>query len=198
MRNFCFLGKMDVAPITEALESNADLWNVNPDRMIGFNMVGETQFDDIWIHMPPSVAAMDRADVMADYARLSHGTMWHPAYYKLPVKPILMELFSLVDGEAFGRVFISRMKPGATIFEHRDVDLEAFTRFHVALHNKSGAVFKCGGEEAEPAVGDFFWFDNSELHSVENNSNEDRLTMVVDIVTPHRQYFFNRLFRSNS
>lgn len=196
MRNFYFIGKVDVAPVVEAIAAKPDLWNENPDRLIGFNMVQEAEFDDIWVHMTSSMQGMSRDEVMANLTGLSHGTKWHRAYFELPLKPLLYQLLSFVDGEAFGRVFISRLAPGKSIFPHKDVDLEAFTRFHIALENAPGAVFKCGDEVAQPDVGDVFWFDNQTEHSVENNSNANRLTMVVDVVTPHRSFFFDRQFRT--
>lgn len=192
MRNFCYIGNMDVSKVLSGLEAHPDLWNENPDRLIGFNTVAEAEFDDIWVHMPISASKMSRDEVMANLAVLAHATKWHRAFYELELKTILYSLLSYVDGEAFGRIFISRLKPGKSIFPHADIDLEAFARFHVCLQNAPGAIFKCGDDVAEPKAGDVFWFDNNLVHSVENNSDIDRLTMVVDIVTPVKDTFLQR------
>lgn len=194
MQNFYKIGKVDTTPIKAALTEKEYLWNQNPDRLMGFNLVEKAEFDDIWVHMPVSAVNMSRDEIMANLAVASHGTKWHKAYYDLPVKPILMHIFSHLDAEAFGRVFISRLMPGKNIFEHKDIDLDAFARFHVAIDNYPGAVFKCDGEDFTPETGDVFWFNNSKNHSVINNSEFPRLTMVVDLVTPWRQYLFDGEF----
>ena len=191
MENFIKLGFVNVEPLVQELEKREDLWNEFPDRMIGFNLMGEADFDDIWIHMPTSATTMDRDEIMANLSKVSHATRWHRGYFELPVKKMLSELFFHVDAEAFGRVFISRLQPGKHIFPHVDQDLQAFSRFHVAIQSAPGQVFKCDQEEFTPEAGQVFWFNNNKMHSVENNSEFARLTMVVDLITPYTADFLN-------
>lgn len=191
MKNFVKLGFADVRPLAIELAHREDLWNEFPDRMIGFNLMGEADFDDIWIHMPTSATLMHRDEIMANLAKVSHATRWQRGYYVLPVKKMLSELFNHVDAEAYGRVFISRLQPGKHIFPHIDQDLQAFSRFHIAVQSAQGQVFKCGDEEFTPETGEVFWFNNNVTHSVENNSDSARLTMVVDLITPYSEHFTN-------
>jgi hypothetical protein len=58
-----------------------------------------------------------------------------------------------------------------------------YQRFHVALQSKDGQVFKCGDEEFTPETGLVYAVNNALEHSVENNSDIDRLTMIIDLRT---------------
>jgi hypothetical protein len=51
------------------------------------------------------------------------------------------------------------------------------------LHGLPGAVLKAGDEQINMLTGECFWFDNSQVHEVVNNSADERVSMVVDIRT---------------
>jgi len=42
-------------------------------------------------------------------------------------------------------------------------------------------VFKFEDGEIAPQLGDIYWFHNGNLHSVENNSQRDRIALIVCI-----------------
>lgn len=195
MKNFVTVARCDVSKLVAELQEREDLWNRHPDRLIGFNMVEKAEFDDIWVHMPLSMTEVSREDIMTQLNSLSYNNLWRDAYFELPaLKSILYTLFARFDGESFGRVFISRLAPGKSIFPHEDQDLKAFCRFHVALQSAPGQVFECLDEKFTPETGEIFWFDNLSTHAVYNNSDQPRLTMVIDMITPWNNYFFGREF----
>jgi len=80
---------------------------------------------------------------------------------------------------------INKIVPGGRIFAHADTPEQTryYTRFHVVLQGLPGAILKAGDEQINMTTGDCFWFDNSQIHEVINNSASDRLSMVVDIRT---------------
>jgi hypothetical protein len=187
MLNFRSIGQVDVKPLLESIDLNADLWNEFPDRLMGANAIQETKFDDIWVHMAQSITEMtpdEQTECLKHGPYINPLNYWRTAYYRLPVKSILNTLFDHVDGQAYGRVFISRLPPGAEIFPHIDVDILHFARFHVALSHDLDQLFMCGDEIYSPKLGEIFWFNNSVMHSVINNSDKPRLSMIVDIQTP--------------
>lgn len=195
MKNFHVIGSCDTSNLLEQLRHREDLWNQHPDRLIGFNMMGDAEFDDIWVHMPISMSETTRDEIMAKVNTLPYNNLWKQAYFELPaIKPILYTLFARFDGESFGRVFISRLAPGKTIFPHEDQNLKPFARFHVALESAEGQVFECLDEKFTPKTGEIFWFDNQSTHAVYNDSDKPRLTMVIDMITPYQDYLFGRKF----
>jgi quercetin dioxygenase-like cupin family protein len=88
-----------------------------------------------------------------------------------------------VEGERLGRCIITKLKPGAVIDPHVDSGDHAayFERYHIVLQSLPGSVFHAGGETVQMRVGEVWWFDNSSMHSVINNSADDRIHLIVDI-----------------
>lgn len=120
-----------------------------------------------------------------------HENIDYPAYKLLhEARPLVMGLMAQVQGERLGRVMINKIMPGGQIFPHADTPAhcEYYTRFHIVLYGQPGAILMCGDddnghEQIEMRTGDVFWFNNALMHSVINNSAEERISMVVDIRT---------------
>ncbi len=115
-----------------------------------------------------------------------HENIDYPPYRFLPeARPIVMALMARVGGERLGRVMINKLAPGGCIYPHCDTPSHAayYARFHVALKSQPGIVFRAGDEKVYMAPGEVWWFDNSKEHEVINNSDDDRIHMIVDIRT---------------
>jgi len=123
----------------------------------------------------------------------------YPAMKALPEAfPIIFGLMAKVCGEHLGRVFISRMAPGIRIPLHSDRIPPAeeafpnktppavyFERYQLLLHAKPGVVFRADDGATDESVfmasGEIWWFNNCVPHEVINNSDDDRISLVVDI-----------------
>ncbi len=115
-----------------------------------------------------------------------HESVDLPPFKLLPeARPLVFGLMSLVNGERLGRVIINKLRPGGRILVHCDSLAHAtyWDRFHIVLQSFPGVVFNCGGESIRMEQGEVWWFDNSETHEVVNNSNDDRIHLIVDIRT---------------
>jgi len=89
-------------------------------------------------------------------------------------------------------VIITKLPAGAYIGEHSDDPaLTAYyNRHHLCLADNDSTEFLCGDELFRPKVGELFWFDNSQLHSVWNHGNTDRITLIIDIKKPVMKVFY--------
>ena len=115
-----------------------------------------------------------------------HENVDQPAFKLLPeARPLVFGLMAAVQGERLGRVIINKLKPGGRIFAHKDTPAHAeyWDRHHIVLQASPGVVFRAGEETVYMATGEIWWFDNSEEHEVINNSDDDRIHLVVDIRT---------------
>jgi hypothetical protein len=115
-----------------------------------------------------------------------HENVDQPAYKILhEARPLVMDLMHRVGGERLGRVIINKIAPGGKIYPHADTKdhCEYYTRFHLVLWGKPGAVIRCDKEQMNMKTGDCFWFNNALEHEVINNSGEERISMVIDIRT---------------
>lgn len=178
MRNFLRIAEnIDTMPVLAALASRSDLWNVNPLRTVYPN-TPHREADDIWLRfnrMPD-----DPQDVIDDIQ-----THAYPAWTELPVKDMVLNLMRAVGGTQLGRVLITRLGPGNQIHPHADEGAPAmfYTRYQLMLQCYPGVTFNAGEESVSMKTGDCWWFDNSQVHSVINNSCDDRIALIVDIRT---------------
>lgn len=172
-----------VQPLLHAISRQPELWNQERVRT-SFDQSPHAQVDDILIRFQDieKHRALDNHWQMID----EHETIWQPAAAMLPqCRPLIFDLMHKVEGERLGRVLITRLAPGAVIAPHVDGAAHAayYDRYHITLHNMEGSTFKCGDEEVHMQTGSVWWFDNSQEHSVVNESLDYRLTLIVDIRT---------------
>lgn len=182
---------IDVSGVLRELEQNPDLWGeINWRKRPGSPHTGMT---DIWVRLERL------ADMEKHGARTEHDSVWYRAYDALPsLKPIIYDLMRLVQGERIGTILITRIPPGSKIDPHLDIGwhVDYYDKFYVSLQSAPGAKFIChqpGGDEIlEPKVGECWRFDNRILHSVVNESNQDRVTLIVSIRTEKYQGPYKR------
>lgn len=179
MKNFVTVAQnINMQPLLDAINAQPELWN----RMNLRTTHPETphyDVDDIVIRFNMlSDNVMDMVD--------DKESVWYPPFFCLPVKPLIYGLMNDALGDRIGRVVITRLAPGKSIDPHVDQGspVSYYQRFHIAIQNEEGAVFTIEDEEFTPKTGDIYAVTNDKLNSVKNNSNVDRITMIVDVRTP--------------
>ncbi len=190
MRNFNRISQgLDVVPLLNAVMRQPELWNTETLRTTHPG-TPHTQVDDILLRfndLTPYKEAALAGKPISEYASTvldEHESICFPAWYKLPeAHAIIFELMHYLKAIRLGRVLITRLPPGKVIDPHVDGGGHAayYQRYHFILQNNPGSIFRCGEESVTMKPGEVWWFDNSVEHSVENYSNDDRLTMIIDL-----------------
>lgn len=124
-----------------------------------------------------------------------HDSVWWDCAQKLPsVLPIAFELMHRVHGERLGMVLITRQPAGATCYPHTDGGWHAkyYDKFAIQLASAPRQLFHVRTHEGhekqlETKPGDCFMFNNSLPHWVTNESDKDRMTMIICIRTRFTQ-----------
>jgi aspartyl/asparaginyl beta-hydroxylase (cupin superfamily) len=80
-----------------------------------------------------------------------------------------------------GGVLITKLPPGGEITPHVDGGWHAeyYDKYLVPIQNEKGAVFCYNDIELQPKDGEIYGFRNDVQHWVKNESNSDRIVMVV-------------------
>lgn len=165
-------------PVLHALALNPDLWDENRLRTT-YPGTPHNEVSDIWVFF--NEIPDDPATVIDD-----KDVIPYRAWSVLPqLRPIIFDLMRRVEGVRLGRVIISRMAPGTKISPHVDGGAPAlwYSRYQIALQSLPGCLFKAGDETVNMRTGDVWFFDNQQTHSVVNNSEDERLSIIVDIRT---------------
>ena len=175
MKNFrTILTGINPLPLLRQVEAHPELWNS----------------DEEWMQRKAeTVLSAQRNIVLRDIVRAPPGHLPFANRGALrwldEAVPIVFDLMRALPGEVLAQIIISRMAPGEVIAPHIDEVRPGFPRnyqrYQIPLSVRQGVRFRCGDEELFMKPGNAYWFDNSILHSVENKSTEDRISMRVDI-----------------
>lgn len=166
---------VNVEPLRAALAAHPELWNQRTERTAPEDSPHHG-LDDIW----PRFA--DPATMREDG---SHDSIWYPPADVLPVRELVFRLMSAVHGEKLGGVLITRIPAGQTCKPHTDPGWHArhYDKFAIQIDAEPEQAFHFDGHTLVTKPGDVFWFDNAYTHWVTNQSQRDRVTMIVCIRT---------------
>lgn len=94
------------------------------------------------------------------------------------VRSVLAE----IEAKELGRAMIVSLRPGGIITPHCDEGAYArhFARYHVPLESASGNTFTVGGETVRMEVGELWTFRHDLEHTVRNDSELERVHLIVD------------------
>lgn len=195
MRNFQRIATgVNVTPLMLAIARRPELWT--QDTFLRHYPQGPFgEVDSIMLRFPKKVEFKGKsaerkverykANKLAGFDQ--HESIDYPAYSVLhEARPLVMQIFSAVGGERLGRVMINRIAPGGRIFPHADTPThtEYYSRFHLVLQSAEGVRFRAGDETAYWETGSVFWFNNKLEHEVVNESQTDRIHLIVDARVP--------------
>lgn len=163
---------VDVAPLQWALREHPELWDRDTARTEHPDSP-HNGLSDIWVRWaPPGV----------DGGK-PHASAWWPAADKLGVYDLIAKSITAIGwpNVTIGGVLITRIPAGKMCKPHKDGGWHAseYQKFGIQIESAPGQAFCFEGERLETRPGDIFWFDNSHTHWVENETDYDRITMIL-------------------
>ena len=165
---------INVTPLLWALHEHPELWDQNTSRTEHPDSPHHG-LSDIWArHAAPGVDGGQ-----------PHESVWHPCADLLPVRDLVYPLMGMVNGDQLGGVLITKIPPGKQCRPHTDPGWHArfYQKFAIQIQSHPRQAFCFDNEVLVTKPGDLFWFDNAYTHWVTNNSDQDRITMIVCIRT---------------
>jgi len=182
MRNMMHIASgMNVLPLVLEINRQPWLWNQFPIRK-SYEGSPHEGLDDIWVRYNDWKNYTEEGSNAAFSDE--HDSVWYDTYYALPsIKSIIFDVMRMVDGERLGGVLITRIPPGKVCKPHidRGWHAEYYDKYAVQLKGNQYQAFHFEGESFSANPGDVYWFDNTKTHWVTNESDEDRITMIICI-----------------
>lgn len=182
MRYFQLIAaNIDVLPLYHAVMRQPKLWDAHTWRTT-YKGTPHKDISDIWLRYSNDAKTSDTSALEPVLADLK--PVFYEAWHALPqVKPIVFDLMRRFEGYELGRVLITKLRPGGCIQPHADdvgdyVDNGA--RYHIVLNGLPGSLYHAGDETVNMLTGTAWWFDHKAVHSVQNNSIDDRVHLLVD------------------
>lgn len=170
--------RFDIEPLKTELNAHPELWD-DFDLRTNHPQSPHRELSDIFVRYNA------RANFTGDRHAFNeaHAPVWWPTAELLPTaKSIALDLQSMLGG-ALGMVLVTKIPAHAQCYPHIDVGWHArtFVKYAVQIASSEGQAFHVEQTALSAKPGECYWFDNSRLHHVINDSDEDRMTLIVCI-----------------
>jgi hypothetical protein len=173
--NFEEFGYVKVGSISEEILSYYDEWLIDTSRQQTFDT-----------HKDTFAFELTSLDYMhglgTDGLCLTKRTLTTESARK-ELDDIVIQLESLANGKMIRAEFIN-MKPRSRVRTHKDRSdiLYVSRRFHIPIKTNDHVIFRSGTESRNLKPGILYELNNINYHSVRNDSNENRIHLIIDIL----------------
>ena len=173
MDNYRFLSKIDVTDLKNKIkELPNEIWDEHTLRQTLFESHMHTQ----------------TLEIMWDTDSLQNNKIGniHSNYYKLDMELFLNKIKPIYESNYgkgyFVRVLLVKLKSNTSIEPHIDYgeSLVNCKRIHIPIITNDLVTFTIGGETKQLKEGEIWEINNTNEHSVDNDSDEDRIHLIVD------------------
>jgi hypothetical protein len=178
--NFVIHGSVNVSEITSFISTWEHEWTVDTHRQSVNLRPGEEQSQN------------PQKDTQA-YFIANHALQWQPYekyrntilnkdLYEI-VWPIIEELEIQHNG-THGRVFLAKLPAKKVITPHADWQeyLLVSRRNHIPVVTNANVHFTVGDETINMKTGEIWEINNSKVHGVVNDGEDDRVHLIIDII----------------
>ena len=179
MRRFLKISDgVEPLPLRLELARNEHLWDARPDRRL-YAGTPHAAMTDITVRYMPEADLTD-----LEVRRREHRNVFWPAWHALPsLRPVVFGLMARVMAVELGSILITRLPPGKSIEPHSDAGSWAPEYYNTKAHwtVQGSALVTCEDEACWFHTGAIWTFNNLLVHSVENQGDEDRISVIVSM-----------------
>jgi aspartyl/asparaginyl beta-hydroxylase (cupin superfamily) len=171
--NFRYIKDFDITAIKQHIESLTNEWLNDQSRQILFKVHRNTN-----------------SIIVTNFPLYWEGVDYPMTFEKTKtfdlVKPIIDDLECILDGKV-GRSLFAKLFAHSTIPLHPDGGyyLGSAYRCHIPIVTNDQVIFTVGNETMCMEIGKCFVINNNTLHGVVNESDTDRIHLIVDIIPSH-------------
>ena len=179
MKNFRLIhAGLDVAPIMAQLDGLPE-WGQYAERREREGTAHGGIESDLWVRY----FARETLNEPEDYNRPGQ-CVFYPVWDKLTsIHRLVWGLMASERAVELGGILATRLPPGGRIERHSDAPswhAQHFNRkCYVALQANARCIVECDGDEQVFRPGEIFSFDNTVPHSMSNDGNEMRTTLII-------------------
>jgi len=169
---------VEIKALQRKLIDNPALFGLNEERISMPENSPHRESSDIWVRYG------DYHKFGSDVFKNEHDSVWFPILNEIEeILPIVFKVMSRLHGERLGGVLITKLEKGKKIYPHTDKGSwhpDYYDKFFVPILNKKGAIFSF--KDTEDIIvqdGEVYWFRNDVPHWVNNNSDSDRIALII-------------------
>ena len=167
----------DVGPLLKQLGEHPEVWNTHRERTEQYG-TPHNGVSDIWVRYNAWENYTGDWPAFHD----EHESVWYPVIAKIPAAwSLARKVKRKVGANTLGGVLITKIPPGGRVEPHVDGGWHArhYEKYAVQVMGNQDQAFCFEDAELRAEPGELYTFDNSRTHWVINDSDSDRITMIV-------------------
>lgn len=166
----------DKASIVKEVMGQPEMWLWDTSRQKKLKVQSESNAIPIRALDSSAINGRDRRDV--------HESKYTPIASHFPETIAFLESFARSQNAQLGRARIVRLGPGKRVFRHIDRGeyYRVRDRYHLVLMSNGGSYLAAGDEHVSMREGELWRFDNKQPHEAANESNQDRIHLIFDLL----------------
>jgi quercetin dioxygenase-like cupin family protein len=179
--NFNYIGNVDISIIKNKLhELGENIWSEHTLRQTIYDAHKHTETVELMWDLN-SLTTNKKGNIHSNFYLFNIGEFLNE------IKPSYVEKYGEGD---FIRVLLVKLKKRCSITPHVDSgdSLSSCKRTHIAIITNPNVIFTVGDETKNMMEGDIWEINNQNTHSVDNNSDEDRIHFIIDYETFNNKY----------
>jgi hypothetical protein len=172
-KNYKFIGTVDVKKIKNKLFCIDEcVWDEFGERQDTFEVHRDTK-------SIPILWNLQSLETLNVSNKTKYYDIFNKEYELINIENYIKKYYG--NGKIL-RILFTRLKSNSIISPHVDSgkSLELSNRIHIPIITNENVVFIVNGEQKNMVEGEIWEIDNQKLHSVLNNSNYDRIHLIID------------------
>lgn len=167
---------VDTQAMLDEINENSEIWGSSTGRQEKIAVQRESASIPLRGLVKSKIGNRKRRDV--------HESRFTTASKQFPVIVDFLHNIAFEYSTELGRAKIVNLKSGCRVYPHCDRGeyYLARNRYHLILQSSHGSLLTCADEEVRMHERELWWFDNDQEHSAYNDSNEDRIHLIFDML----------------
>ncbi len=185
MKNFMLIkSNIDVSPLLEEINSQSNPWELHTGRQNKIKVQREACSIPLRGIVKSKIAGRKLRDV--------HESRFTSLAKKFPESISFIENFANEINAELSRAKLVNLPSGNRVYSHIDRGeyYKIRNRYHLIISTGiDGSYLKAGEESVRMKTGDLWWFDNKAPHESFNDSNQDRIHLIFDLLPNEMQKY---------
>ncbi len=178
MKNFVLIKPdIDVQPFLDEINRHPNPWELHTGRQDKIKVQREARAIPLRGIVKSKIMGRKRYDV--------HESRFTTISKQFPVCIEFIKHFALEIGGELSRAKLVNLPPGNRVYLHIDRGeyYKIRNRYHLVLSTgPEGSYLKAGDESVRMKTGELWWFDNKAPHESYNDSDQDRIHLIFDLL----------------
>lgn len=183
MKNFVLIqSNSNVQPLLEEIQRQSNPWELHTGRQNKIKVQSEARSIPLRGIVKSKIMGRKRFDV--------HESRFTTLSRQFPECVAFMKAFAIERDGELSRAKLVNLPPVNRVYTHIDRGdyYKIRNRYHLVISTgQDGSYLKAGDESVRMKTGELWWFNNKVPHESHNDSSQDRIHLIFDLLPCSQQ-----------